>query len=216
MCQRRARSHRLVMPSPRRVATVVRGKHQRKQGCCLANEAAALRRIKTFGRLRRAESLRERRGSSVLLHALGLDPGQRYLFGPSAGMATEGLDPWQLSAACSSTVLTNSIDTFPRRSLRNSDGSFPGAARPAPADGVAAGERDAIRTVPRCINGSASAVGLTSAVGSSESRRLESSAWPVVSASVRRRPCVGFSGSIPRIGDWARSIEPAAGPADQR
>jgi hypothetical protein len=47
-------------------------------------------RTKTFGRLRRVESLRDKRKSGVLLHEPFDDFGQRYRFGPSAGMATEG------------------------------------------------------------------------------------------------------------------------------
>jgi hypothetical protein len=47
---------------------------------------------KTFGRLRRVESLRDRRESGVLLHEPWIDSGQRSYFGPSAGMQTEGFD----------------------------------------------------------------------------------------------------------------------------
>ncbi len=48
------------------------------------------RKKKTFGRLRRVESLREERESSVLQHKPFDDSGPRGKVGPSAGKATEG------------------------------------------------------------------------------------------------------------------------------
>jgi hypothetical protein len=66
------------------------GKKQKKAVTGLVAQITPQPRIsQTFGRLQQMESLRERRGSGVLLHLPFVDPGQRYLFGPSAGITTE-------------------------------------------------------------------------------------------------------------------------------